>query len=63
MTFEEWVEAAGFKYLHPEMKATLHEAYQAGAKDTQECAARCADYNMSIDADEIAQAIHALEVR
>lgn len=39
MTFDEWVESAGFKFLAPRMKAEFKECWTAGQEAMRERAA------------------------
>jgi len=63
MTFQEWLDHAGFTYLAPPMCDTFKEIWTVAQEAMRERAARYADYNGTLEGEEIARAIrHQLEV-
>jgi hypothetical protein len=58
MTFEEWVEEAGFKFLAPRMKAEFKECWDAAlAAETARCAQIVWEYRGMCVSDESARAL------
>jgi hypothetical protein len=63
MTFEEWVEEAGFKFLAPRMKAEFKECWDSAvAAETVRCSQIVWENRGKCMNDELARALMA-EVR